>query len=104
MIALVLRTDFQHYFLGYGRVFRSADATGSPRGGEGESFTAFAFDQDALGAPPVDETQLHFQNLVVRFGTLDNLRHRCWSPSSPRPLSLLRNPQLLGDVPKILTT
>src|SRR3954452_17118140 len=103
MIALVLRTDFQH-FLGYGRVFRSAEATGSPRGGEGESFTAIAFDHDALGAPPVDEAQLHFQNLVVRFGTLDNLRHRCRSPSSPRPLSLLLNPQAIGDAPKILTT
>src|SRR3954452_15540600 len=102
MIALVLRTDFQH-FLGYGRVFRSAEATGSPRGGEGESFTAIAFDHDALGAPPVDEAQLHFHNRVVRFGTLDNPRHRR-SPSSPRPVSLLRNPQLLGDAPKILTT
>jgi hypothetical protein len=102
MIGLVLRTDFQH-FLGYGRMFRSADTTGSSRGGEGESFTAVAFDHDALGAPPVDEAQLHFQNLVVRFGTLDNPRHRR-SPSFPRPLSLLRSPQAVGGAPKMLTT
>src|SRR4051794_25411005 len=44
-----------------------------------------AFNHDALGAPPVECAHLHFLNLVVRFDTLNNLRHRCRFPSPPGP-------------------
>src|SRR4051812_32288913 len=46
---------------------------------------AVAFNHDALRTPPVDCTHLHFLHLVVRFEALNNLRHRCRSPSPPGP-------------------
>src|SRR5919112_5653604 len=48
---------------------------------------AVAFNRDALGAPPVDRTHLHFLHLVVRFDALNNLRHCRRSPSPPGPFS-----------------
>src|SRR5918994_4860471 len=59
-------------------------ARGSHSNLGGERLLAVALDHDALGAPSVNRTHLHCLHLVVRFDTLDNLRHRRRrSPSPP---------------------
>src|ERR687894_2686272 len=55
----------------------------------GERLLAVAFDHDAFGTPCVNRTHLHLLHLVVRFDTLDNLRHRRRSPSPPGSFSHL---------------
>jgi hypothetical protein len=83
MIDLILLSNIKH-FSDDVRVIRPTLATDRHcRSAKGYSLPTVTFDYGALRAPPVDLAELHVLNLVVRFDTLDDLRHL--SPSlSPR--------------------
>src|SRR5918994_444689 len=67
---------------------------------------AVAFNDDALGAPPVECAHLHCLYLVVRFDMLNNLRHRLAGPFLPPaafPISPCSSPQAVRDTLETLT-
>jgi hypothetical protein len=59
--------------------------------GEGRCLSAVAFDEDPLGAPPIDLAHRYVLHLIVSIESLYNLRH---CPSFPFPRIRQQNAQV----------